>query len=117
AVAGRAARWNVAAGHGRPELARAVAAQTRALEYAPTLLGFSTEPAIRLAARIARLAPKGLRHVMFTSGGSESNESVIRLVRLYWRVRGGRRNTGLVALRRHLPSPPPAAPRPPAPPP
>jgi adenosylmethionine-8-amino-7-oxononanoate aminotransferase len=31
--------------------------------------GFSTEPAIRLAARIARMAPKGLSHVMFTSGG------------------------------------------------
>jgi putrescine aminotransferase len=91
--------WNVAVGHGRGEIARAVAAQIRALEYAPTLLGFSTEPAIRLAARIARLAPKGLRHVMFTSGGSESNESVIRLVRLYWRLRGRPDKIGIVALR------------------
>ena len=58
---GLSSLWNVAVGHGRPEIARAVAAQARTLAYAPTLLGFSTEPAIRLAARIARMAPKGLR--------------------------------------------------------
>jgi len=96
---GLSSLWNVAVGHGRGEIARAVAAQIRALEYAPTLLGFSTEPAIRLAARLARLAPKGLRHVMFTSGGSESNESVIRLVRLYWRLRRRPDKIGIVALR------------------
>jgi putrescine aminotransferase len=96
---GLSSLWNVAVGHGRPEIARAVAAQARTLAYAPTLLGFSTEPAIRLAARIARLAPKGLSHVMFTSGGSESNESVIRLVRLYWRLRGRADKIGIVALR------------------
>ena len=96
---GLSSLWNVAVGHGRAEIARAVAAQTRALAYAPTLLGFSTEPAIRLAARLARLAPKGLSHVMFTSGGSESNESVIRLVRLYWRLRGRTEKIGIVALR------------------
>jgi putrescine aminotransferase len=96
---GLSSLWNVAVGHGRPEIARAVAAQARTLAYAPTLLGFSTEPAIRLAARIARMAPKGLSHVMFTSGGSESNESVIRLVRLYWRLRGRADKIGIVALR------------------
>jgi putrescine aminotransferase len=98
-IDGLASLWNVAVGHGRGEIARAVAAQIRALEFAPTLLGFSSEPAIRLAARIARLAPRGLRHVMFTSGGSESNESVIRLVRLYWRLRGKPDKIGIVALR------------------
>jgi putrescine aminotransferase len=95
---GLASLWNVAVGHGRGEIARAVAAQIRAIEFAPTLLGFSSEPAIRLAARIARMAPKGLRHVMFTSGGSESNESVIRLVRLFWRLRGKPDKIGIVAL-------------------
>ena len=98
-IDGLSSLWNVAVGHGRGEIARAVAAQIRALEFAPTLLGFSSEPAIRLAARIARMAPKGLRHVMFTSGGSESNESVIRLVRLYWRLRGKPDKIGIVALR------------------
>src|SRR5262249_7887121 len=54
---GLASLWNVAVGHGRGEIARAVAAQIRALEFAATRLGFSSEPAIRLGARIARMAP------------------------------------------------------------
>jgi putrescine aminotransferase len=98
-IDGLASLWNVAVGHGRAEIARAVGAQARRLGYAPTLLGFTTEPAVRLAARIARLAPKGLRHVVFTSGGSEANESVIRLVRLYWRLRGRPDKITIVALR------------------
>jgi putrescine---pyruvate transaminase len=96
---GLASLWNVAVGHGRAEIARAVGAQARRLAYAPTLLGFASEPAVRLAARIARLAPRGLRHVVFTSGGSEANETVIRLVRLYWRLRGRAEKITIVALR------------------
>ncbi|MBI3783112.1 MAG: aminotransferase class III-fold pyridoxal phosphate-dependent enzyme [Deltaproteobacteria bacterium] len=37
-----ASLWNVTVGHGRPEIARAVAKQMRAIEYTPTLLGFSS---------------------------------------------------------------------------
>jgi adenosylmethionine-8-amino-7-oxononanoate aminotransferase len=85
---GLASLWNVNVGHGRREIARAIAEQTRRLEYAPTLLGFSSEPAERLAERVARMAPRGLSRVLFTSGGSDANETVIRLVRLYWRLRG-----------------------------
>ncbi len=95
---GLSSLWNVAVGHGRPEIARAVAAQIRRLSYAPTLLGFSSEPAQELAARIAALAPQGLTRVVFTSGGSEANETVIRLVRLYWRLRGRAEKIGIVVL-------------------
>jgi putrescine---pyruvate transaminase len=97
-VDGLSGLWNVAVGHGRVEIARAIARQARALAYAPTLLGFSTEPAVRLAARIAKLLPAGLGHVVFTSGGSESNESVIRYVRAYNRLRGMPDKIGIVAL-------------------
>jgi putrescine aminotransferase len=97
---GLASLWNVAVGHGRAEIARAAAAQMRRLEYAPTLLGFSSTPAEDLAARIARVAPKGLSRVVFTSGGSEANETVIRLVRLYWRLRDRPDKIKIVALNR-----------------
>jgi putrescine aminotransferase len=99
-IDGLASLWNVHAGHGRPSIARAVAAQMRKLEYAPTLLGFSSRPAQKLATRIARLAPKGLTRVVFTGGGSEANESVIRLVRLYWRLRHRPEKIKIVALNR-----------------
>lgn len=92
--------WNVGIGHGRADIARRVAAQIRQLTYATTLLGFSCEPAVRLAERIARMAPKGLTRVMFTSGGSEANETVIRLTRLYWRLRGYPDKFKIVALDR-----------------
>jgi len=97
---GLASLWNVTVGHGRAEIRRAVAEQMRRIEYAPTLLGFSSEPAERLAARIARLAPAGLSRVLFTSGGSEANETVIRLVRLYWRLRQRPDKIKIVALNR-----------------
>ena len=97
-IDGLSGLWNVALGHGRVEIARAIGRQARELAYAPTLLGFSTEPAVRLAARIADLLPAGLDHVVFTSGGSESNESVIRYVRAYNRLRGLPDKIGIVAL-------------------
>jgi adenosylmethionine-8-amino-7-oxononanoate aminotransferase len=97
---GLASLWNVHVGHGRAEIARAVAAQTREIAFVPTLLGFSSPPAVRLAARLADLAPPGLTRVVFTSGGSEANESLIRLVRLYWRLRGRNEKHQIVALER-----------------
>jgi adenosylmethionine-8-amino-7-oxononanoate aminotransferase len=97
-VDGLAGLWNVAVGHGRVAIARAIARQARTLAYAPTLLGFATEPAIRLAARIAGHLPAALGHVVFTSGGSESNESVIRYVRAYNRLRGRPEKIRIVAL-------------------
>jgi putrescine---pyruvate transaminase len=97
---GLASLWNVTVGHGRPEIRRAVAAQMRRIAYAPTLLGFSSAPAEELATRLARLAPKGLTRVVFTSGGSEANETVIRLVRLYWRLRQRPDKIKIVALNR-----------------
>ncbi len=97
---GAASLWNVAVGHGRPEIARAIAAQTRRLSYASTLLGFSSEPAQQLATRIARMAPGDLNRVIFTSGGSEANETVIRLVRLHSRLRRRPDKIGIVALNR-----------------
>jgi putrescine---pyruvate transaminase len=43
---GLSSLWNVNVGHGRTEIARAAAAQMKRLAFAPTLLGFSSEPAI-----------------------------------------------------------------------
>ena len=46
-------------------------------------LHFETEPAERLAAKLATLAPPGLDRVFFVSGGSEAVESAIKLARQY----------------------------------
>ncbi len=77
----------VNAGHGRAEIARAGARQAEELAYATTW-GTSHPPAVELAERVAGLAPGALNRVFFTSGGSESVESALKLSRAYHRLRG-----------------------------
>src|SRR3954469_13561288 len=77
----------VNAGHGRAAIAEAGARQARELAYATTW-GPAHPPAIELAERIAGLAPGDLNRVFFTSGGSESVESALKLTRAYHRLRG-----------------------------
>lgn len=95
---GLSSLWNVHVGHGREEIVRAVTEQMRRLAFAPTLIGPTAEPTIELAAKLAAMAPLGLSRVMFTSGGSEANESMIRLVRCYWKAQGEPHRTRFVTL-------------------
>ncbi len=97
-IDGLSTLWNVHVGHGRKEITRAVAEQMDRLAYAPTLIGPTSEPTVRLASRLAEMAPEGLTRVVFTSGGSESNESMIRLVRAYWKAKGEPGRTRFVTL-------------------
>ncbi len=83
-------------GHGRAELAEAAAAQARELAYATTWDAVHP-PAVELAARIAGLAPGDLNRVFFTSGGSESVESALKLARVYHQLRGEGRRVKVIA--------------------
>ncbi|BDG62166.1 aminotransferase class III-fold pyridoxal phosphate-dependent enzyme [Caldinitratiruptor microaerophilus] len=75
-------------GYGRRELAEAARRQMEALPYYHTYWRFGNEPAVRLAARLAELAPPGLERVYFTPGGAEAVEVGIKLARAYHRARG-----------------------------
>jgi len=80
----------VSIGHGRAEVAGAMAAQARQLAFAHTSQ-FQTEIAERLAQRLRALAPPSFRaagRVFFTSGGSEAAETAIKLARQYHLERG-----------------------------
>lgn len=98
-IDGFAGLWCVAVGHGRPEIAEAIARQLATLEYATTFHGQSHPLAIDLAERIAGMFPPewGMSHVMFSSGGSEANETNFKLVRMYWALRGEDRRKTIVA--------------------
>lgn len=76
----------------------AVHRQMAELPYATTW-GNAHPSAVRLAAKIASLAPEGLNRVFFTSGGSESNESAVKLIRQYHEARGDRGRTKFLARR------------------
>ena len=80
--------WCVNIGYGREELAEVAARQMRELPYYNTFFKTTHVPAIALADRLARLAPGTLNHVFFASGGSEANDTNIRLVRTYWALKG-----------------------------
>lgn len=87
-IDGFAGLWTVNLGHGREDLVDAAADQMRRLPYAATFGGVSSPPAIELAERIVGLAPPGLSGVFFVSGGSEANETAIKLARRHWVARG-----------------------------
>lgn len=85
---GLAGLWCVNVGYGRDEIREAVNAQMREVAFYPSFFNTSTEPTIRLAARLAELVPRGLGHVIFSNSGSEANETALKLARGYWKLRG-----------------------------
>lgn len=87
-IDGMAGLWCVNIGYGRTELAEAAARQMRELPYYNTFFQTSHVPALRLAAKLAELAPGDLNHVFFAGSGSEANDTNIRMVRQYWALKG-----------------------------
>jgi len=79
--------FTVNVGHGRPELAAAAERQSRELGYFP-LWSFGHEPGIRLATKLATLAPGDLNRVFFTSGGGEALESAWKVAVQYFAAIG-----------------------------
>ena len=89
--------WCVNVGYGREEIANAVAEQMRAVAFYPSFFNTTTEPAIRLAARLAGFAPPRLQHSILSNSGSEANETALKLIRAYWKLRGKRDKTKVLA--------------------
>jgi adenosylmethionine-8-amino-7-oxononanoate aminotransferase len=75
-------------GHGRREIAEAIAEQTVRLAYYPTTRQFANRPAAELAAKLATLAPGDLTYSMFAVSGSEANERAMQIARHYWLAKG-----------------------------
>ena len=78
-----ASLWYANVGHGRREIADAVAAQLGKLEAYSTFGEFANRPALELAERLTDLAPMPSR-VFLTSGGGDSIDTAAKLARRYW---------------------------------
>jgi putrescine aminotransferase len=85
---GMAGLWCVAIGYGRAELADAAAAQMKQLPFYNTFFMTAHPPVLELAKAIAELTPAGMNHVFFTGSGSEGNDTMLRMVRHYWAIKG-----------------------------
>jgi putrescine aminotransferase len=75
-------------GHGRGEMADAIAAQVRRLEYGSLANGFSNLPAAELATRLAAMAPTDLGVCFFGSNGADATEAAIKMARHFHRLQG-----------------------------
>ena len=74
-------------GHGVPEVVAAAAGQAGAISYFYNH-HFTNEPQERLADRLLEIAAPEMARIRFVSGGSEANETALRLARLYHVERG-----------------------------
>jgi putrescine aminotransferase len=78
--------WCVNIGYGRRELGRAAAKQMDELAYYNSFFLCTTEPTIRLSAKLAELTPHDLNHAFYSNSGSEANDTILRMVRHFWAV-------------------------------
>ena len=89
---GMSGLWCVNAGYGRKELADAAHAQMMKLPFYNSFFQTTNEPAVKLATKLASLAPtvdgRSFQHVFYSSSGSESNDTNVRMVRRYWDLQG-----------------------------
>jgi putrescine aminotransferase len=96
---GMAGLWCTQIGHGRAEIADAVHRQMSELAYYNTFFKTSHPPAIALAEKLASLTQPHLNRVFFCNSGSEANDTVIRLARMYWDVAGKPTKKTIIARR------------------
>ena len=85
---GMSGLWCVNAGYGQASIVEAATRQMNELPYYNSFFKTTTPPTVELAETLARLTPSGLDRVFFGSSGSESNDTVVRLVRWYNHVLG-----------------------------
>ncbi|EOD77374.1 Omega-amino acid--pyruvate aminotransferase [Grimontia indica] len=85
---GMAGLWCTNIGYGEKRLADAAHKQMLELPYYNSFFQCAHPPVVELAKEIAELAPDHMNQVFFAGSGSESNDTVLRMVRHYWTLKG-----------------------------
>ena len=92
--------WCVNVGHNHPAVKKAMVEQLDKLAYYATFGDISNPPSIELSAKLTQLlAPEGMVRVMFSSGGSDANETAFKLARQYWKLEGRGDKVKILSLR------------------
>ncbi|WP_037503091.1 aspartate aminotransferase family protein [Sphingomonas jaspsi] len=94
---GMAGLWCVNVGYGRKELADVAYEQMLELPFYNTFFKTATPPTVMLADRIAGITGGKLQHIFFNGSGSEANDTVFRMVRHYWKVKGEPKRTVFIS--------------------
>lgn len=85
---GMSGLWCVNVGYGRQELIDAATRQMQELPYYNNFFQCAHPPSIELSSMLTDVSPAHLNRVFFTGSGSESNDTIIRMVRSYWDLMG-----------------------------
>jgi len=85
---GMSGLWCVNVGYGRHSISKAVFEQMETLPFYNSFFNTTNVPAVKLATKLAEIAPPGFGHVFFTGSGSEANDTNVRMVRRYWDLMG-----------------------------
>jgi len=80
--------WCVNVGYGQQSLIDAATRQLKELPFYNAFFNTATPPAIELAELLSEVTPPQFRHAFFTGSGSEGNDTIVRMVRRYWDVKG-----------------------------
>lgn len=93
--------WNVNLGFSCQPVKDAISAQMERLPYYSIFRGTSNDTVIELAEELRTFfEPDGLSRAFFTSGGSDSVESALRLARQYHKIRGEAPRTKFLSLKK-----------------
>ena len=90
--------WCVAHGHNHPAITEAIRRQSEKLSHV-MFGGFTHEPAVELAQRLAAIAPEGLNKVFFADSGSIAIEVAAKMCIQYQHAKGRKGRTKLLALK------------------
>ena len=81
--------WNVNLGYSNERVKKAITDQLDRLPYYSNFKGTTNPPTIELGERLVSLMkPEGMVKAFFTSGGSDSIESALKIARQYWKMLG-----------------------------
>ncbi|HPF27040.1 MAG TPA: aminotransferase class III-fold pyridoxal phosphate-dependent enzyme [Steroidobacteraceae bacterium] len=96
---GSSGLFTSAAGHCRPEIAKAVGEQLQTLDFTASFM--RGHPAsFELANQVAELTPQGLDHIFFCNSGSEAIDTAIKIAFAYHLARNEAQRTYLVSRER-----------------
>src|SRR5690606_1760004 len=85
---GMAGLWCVQLGYGVEELAQTAYDTLKKLSYYNLFFQTTTPYAAELAALVASKTPAGVDQILFSSSGSEANDSALKLIWYYWNLMG-----------------------------
>ena len=85
---GMSGLWCVNAGYGRQELVDAATEQMQELPYYNSFFQCAHPPVIELSAMLKEVSQPQFNRVFFAGSGSESNDTIVRMVRTYWDLMG-----------------------------